>query len=660
MSSFEGRMKEYPTVSIDRFDRENLAARAYFLSHCHKDHMKGLRAPSLKRRLECSLKIHLYCSPVTKELLLTSPRYSFWENRIVTIEVETPTQISLVDEASGEKEDVVVTLLPAGHCPGSVIVKEIESVYLDTTFCDPKFYQIPSREQCLIGILELVRSWITLSPYHVVWLNCKAAYGYEYLFTNLSEELGFKVHVNKLDMFRNMPEILCHVTAERNTQIHACRHPKDDEYLRGNRVPCGMLAGNGAPLRVISIKPSTMWFGERTKKTNVIVRTGESSYRACFSFHSSYSEIKDFLRYIHPVNVHPNVIPMGKTLEEVLKILKPFCKAYSESLQPKYKPLGTLKRSRRTTFPMAEEDPIEDLFDDSPLTPLKHKIPSKQHVNAVVPPPHVLSGNCEEDDGQKRECYKENLLPGVDYIDCEESNDEDDSCEETTALLPQIPVSKPETTSVIESPNHGLNSKEQEATANVPPWEAFFRSGDASAENSVGGSQSPNLFSDSDGDSTQISSQTSSQSTHISEQGSQSWDSQVDTVLLSSQERKAAEFSCLSKGAVGLLSPSGQALEKNEPLLKPTSARVKMDHRRSRLATAASTHESTNVNDGSCSPSANEEKARALSAAGTADSQTSSDFEIPSTPEAELPKPDKLQCLYEKLATGETLVIEKT
>lgn len=36
MSSFTGRMKEYPTVSLDRFDRENLHARAYFLSHCHK------------------------------------------------------------------------------------------------------------------------------------------------------------------------------------------------------------------------------------------------------------------------------------------------------------------------------------------------------------------------------------------------------------------------------------------------------------------------------------------------------------------------------------------------------------------------------------------------------------------------------------------------
>lgn len=36
MSSFQGQMAEYPNISIDRFDRENLRARAYFLSHCHK------------------------------------------------------------------------------------------------------------------------------------------------------------------------------------------------------------------------------------------------------------------------------------------------------------------------------------------------------------------------------------------------------------------------------------------------------------------------------------------------------------------------------------------------------------------------------------------------------------------------------------------------
>lgn len=49
------------------------------------------------------------------------------------------------------------------------------------------------QETCLNGILELVGNWISQSSYHVVWLNCKAAYGYEYLFTNLGEEFNTQV-----------------------------------------------------------------------------------------------------------------------------------------------------------------------------------------------------------------------------------------------------------------------------------------------------------------------------------------------------------------------------------------------------------------------------------------------------------------------------------
>lgn len=35
-----------------------------------------------------------------------------------------------------------------------------------------------------------------------------------------------QIHVNNLDMFKKMPEILCHMTTNRATQIHACRHPR--------------------------------------------------------------------------------------------------------------------------------------------------------------------------------------------------------------------------------------------------------------------------------------------------------------------------------------------------------------------------------------------------------------------------------------------------
>uniref|UniRef100_A0A1D5QCS2 Protein artemis n=1 Tax=Macaca mulatta TaxID=9544 RepID=A0A1D5QCS2_MACMU len=637
MSSFEGQMAEYPTISIDRFDRENLRARAYFLSHCHKDHMKGLRAPTLKRRLECSLKVYLYCSPVTKELLLTSPKYRFWEKRIISIEIETPTQISLVDEASGEKEEIVVTLLPAGHCPGSVMflfqgnngtvlytgdfrlaqgevarmellhsggrVKDIQSVYLDTTFCDPRFYQIPSR-----------------------------------------------VHVNKLDMFRNMPDILHHLTTDRNTQIHACRHPKAEEYFEWSKLPCGITSRNRIPLHIISIKPSTMWFGERSRKTNVIVRTGESSYRACFSFHSSYSEIKDFLSYVCPVNAYPNVIPVGTTMDKVVEILKPLCRS-SQSMEPKYKPLGKLKRARTIHRDSEEED--DYLFDDPLPIPLRHKLPYQETLQPEVFSMTAVSEKQPEKLRQTPGCCRTESTQSsrfTNFVDCEESNSES---EEELG----IPASL--------QGDLGSVLHQQKADGDVPQWEVFFKRNDEITDENLenfpssieaGVSQSPKLFSDSDGESTHISSQNSSQSTHITEHGSQGWDSQSDTVLLSSQERNSGDITSLGKGdyrpTIKENIPAS-LMEQNVICPKDTCSDLKS--RVQDVTTVPSTGEPITLSSEKHIP---EEKSL-LNLSTNVDSQSSSDFEVPSTPEAELPKREDLQYLYEKLATGESIAVKK-
>nr|XP_024108856.2 protein artemis isoform X2 [Pongo abelii] len=722
MSSFEGQMAEYPTISIDRFDRENLRARAYFLSHCHKDHMKGLRAPTLKRRLECSLKVYLYCSPVTKELLLTSPKYRFWKKRIISIEIETPTQISLVDEASGEKEEIVVTLLPAGHCPGSVMflfqgnngtvlytgdfrlaqgeaarmellhsggrIKDIQSVYLDTTFCDPRFYQIPSREECLSGILELVRSWITRSPYHVVWLNCKAAYGYEYLFTNLSEELGVQVHVNKLDMFRNMPEILHHLTTDRNTQIHACRHPKAEEYFQWSKLPCGITSRNRIPLHIISIKPSTMWFGERSRKTNVIVRTGESSYRACFSFHSSYSEIKDFLSYLCPVNAYPNVIPVGTTIDKVVEIVPVSRRGQvqrqhtssmgAEGMRPRVRESASQTPMRTYRTRLADVDGKEDgeslerglgwrhrigvgsaeeeddyLFDDPLPIPLRHKVPYQETLHPEVFSMTVVSEKQPEKLRQTPGCCRAESMQSsrfTNFVDCEESNSES---EEEVGIPASL---QGDLGSVLHL---------QKADGDVPQWKVFFKRNDEITDERLenfpssieaGGSQSPKLFSDSDGESTHISSQNSSQSTHITEQGSQGWDSQSDTVLLSSQERNSGDITSLDKVDYRpTIKENIPASLMEQNVICPKHTYSDLKSRDQDVTIVPSTGEPTTLSSETHIP---EEKSL-LNLSTNADSQSSSDFEVPSTPEAELPKREHLQYLYEKLATGESIAVKK-
>ncbi|XP_042191223.1 LOW QUALITY PROTEIN: protein artemis [Callorhinchus milii] len=652
MSSFVGRMKEYESVSIDRFDRENLLAKAYFLSHCHKDHMMGLRAPPLKRRLECSLKLRLYCSPVTKELLLTNRKYRFWENHITALEVETPTQLCLVDEVTGEREELMVTLLCAGHCPGSVMflfegsegtalytgdfrmakgeaarmellhsggrVKEIQSLYIDSTFCDPRFYHIPSREECLNGILELVRGWVTLTSYHVVWLNCKAAYGYEYLFMNLSDMFGLKVHVNKLDMFQKMPDILQHLTTDRTTQIHACRHPRDDEYSHGgNWLPCGATAKDGTPLRIISIKPSTMWFGERSKKMSVIVRTGESSYRACFSFHSSYSEIKDFLSHIQPLSVYPSVVPMGRSIDVITDILKPLCRKCVENGEPVYKPLGKLKRGKREFLDDSDSDhgDHDGLFDDLPV-PVRRRLPGSE--------PHDCADTAAGENAGR---------PQTEFFDCEESNDEDEEADEE-----RDDISGADAASVpgILPPPPPPSSSEPDALR----WDMFFKrepgslpkggeSGRTREQGEERGSRSPELFTDSEEDGyspspQRPSSQSSSQSVRTWEPGSQG--------SLSEPER--------SQDGVGW------------------AGVVRPEQGRGRRALWEGNADSRACRNSGSGPDLGEDprgQSWGADSGPKPDSQGSSDFDIPSTPDSEHPLPDQLRDLYCKLAAGEAV-----
>ncbi|XP_053506378.1 protein artemis isoform X1 [Ictalurus furcatus] len=649
MSSFPGRMKEYPTISIDRFDRENLHARAFFLSHCHKDHMKGLKGPLLKRKLKFSLTVKLYCSFVTKELLLNNPKYGFWEDRIVALELDSPTHISLTDEVTGEAEDVVVTLLPAGHCPGSVMflfegaqgtvlytgdfrlaagdvarmehlhsgnrVKDIQSVYLDSTFYDPRFYQIPSREACLAGIRKLVQDWICLSKYHVVWLNCKAAYGYEYLFTNLGQEFNSQVHVNSLNMYKQMPEILDHVTTNRATQIHACRHPKDDELFRANRLPCGSLAPDGTPLRIISIKPSTMWFGERTRKTNVIVKMGGSSYRACFSFHSSYSEIKDFISYINPVNIYPNVVPLGRTVEDVTKILN-LLRRNSERTEVVYKPLGKLKRARIKSASQGS-DSDDELFGEVAVTPMRKKLAVNEEKEDHSPKKSDL------------EVIETQILPQLqasaqtsNYMDCTESNDDDDDDDDDDGGGDDVEEEHPACQSsgdATPTPS-GLGMSPPPPKPAPPSWSTFFTvepvvtDDSCELENSQNSqtlstdhttSQSPELFNDDD--ESESGHVTSSQSTYVSEAALESL-SQLDTVPV--------QCNATHTGNVCHLSVDTQP-------------------------------DLTDRHQDQCDVTDHTEP--------VSDSQVSSDFDLPMTPGSKAPQPEELKELYRKLAAGEDM-----
>ncbi|TKC42143.1 hypothetical protein EI555_015752, partial [Monodon monoceros] len=277
-------MAEYPTISIDFLDRENLRAHTFFLSCCHKDHMKGLRGPTLKR--------------------------GFWEKRIISTEIETPTQISLVNEASREK--------------GEIVGNNRTVLYMgDFRLAKGEAARSLHSGGRLQDILEFL------------WIN---------------------------ETFRNIPDILHHLITDGSTQIHTCRHPKAEEYFQWNKLPCRISSKNRIPLHTVGMKPSTMWFGERTRKNNVIVRIGESLYRAhFFFFNSSYSEIKDILNHICP----------KAQLWIKLKKSSSLHAGLPQSMEPKYKPLGKLKRARTIHLDSGGK---------------QHKVPNQQTLHPEVFP----------------------------------------------------------------------------------------------------------------------------------------------------------------------------------------------------------------------------------------------------------------------------------
>ena len=74
-------------------------------------------------------------------------------------------------------------------------VRELVSLYVDTTFCMPEAYHIPSRKECVDATVGLISPWMAHSPYHIVALSCPARWGHEHLLVELARQLNTKVGI---------------------------------------------------------------------------------------------------------------------------------------------------------------------------------------------------------------------------------------------------------------------------------------------------------------------------------------------------------------------------------------------------------------------------------------------------------------------------------
>lgn len=380
MSTFDGFITEIPGISVDRFELSNLNSSVFFLSHCHTDHMHGLSTTYLRQNLKRD-NVTIYASPIS--VLILSNLYPDISSKLKNIEINTPILIKIPEK---EENYITVTSIPAGHCPGSVMflfetneknilytgdfrlnpsdlikfkgffetpgqIIKIDKVYLDTTFFNKSYEYFPPRDECVEIICRLINEWISLSKKHCVKIQNSANYGSEYLFIEIYKKVKMPIHVRD-EVYKNyicIPEMENIVTLnEKMTQIHSSciKHGKicKDDLVR-------------------IIIPTAFFWTKIHSKEKCIENKGK--YRVCYSCHSSYSEIIEFLDFIQPKEIYPCVIPETNAEQEILyELIKETLKKYSsiELHEEKLFCIKTQEKQESSLLEFRQQSPLKDKF----------------------------------------------------------------------------------------------------------------------------------------------------------------------------------------------------------------------------------------------------------------------------------------------------------
>ena len=183
--------------------------------------------------------------------------------------------------------------------------------------------------------------------YHVL-LHCPARYGYENILRQIFERSDHRwpVHVSSA----KFNTYLCHDVLSDSTDsdssiaqfVHACfpRGPPAKVENCSNYLPCMKdTQGLARTILVLHIKPSAMYFTS-DKLDNVSCNVSGRSkdcqnWRVCYSTHSSYSELKQFVTQFPAKKIIPTVVPRKVAEEEFIEEFNAFVRSISPADEAK-------------------------------------------------------------------------------------------------------------------------------------------------------------------------------------------------------------------------------------------------------------------------------------------------------------------------------------
>ncbi|CAG9790567.1 unnamed protein product [Diatraea saccharalis] len=350
-SSFDGIISEVPGIAVDNF--ESFDKRAYFLSHCHRDHTQGLSDTRLKRHLDEN-KVYIYTSEVSAAIIATTADFAFVKDNVITLPLGTET-IKL-NETDYHKECYVqVTTIPAGHCFGSIMflfrtthktvlftgdfrisindVSKlgqlhnkngdpifIDKMYVDTTFLNWKYDNFPRRSDSVQCALLEIKNWLNSSVDNLVALHTSAKYGYEFVFNEIFKQLGYRVYIGEgWNLYRLFQNQVPGVTNDaKSTRIHKCTN-------RNERYPHKCLPYDTSNKCFLYVHLSAMLWENFDLENFTHVRTSENRINICFPTHCSRSELVNFVSYFSPKQIigFPNEYKVENVVKKSNIVFRP-------------------------------------------------------------------------------------------------------------------------------------------------------------------------------------------------------------------------------------------------------------------------------------------------------------------------------------------------
>lgn len=197
----------------------------------------------------------------------------------------------------------------------------LDSAYIDSTFLSPKYPMFPKQQQSIDQICEIIDVWLKKCDQNNIVIRPPAMYGYEYLFTQIAKKFKQKIHMSQqtYDDYKYVPEFDGSFDRDSLGQyrIHLCNSTEctADRYRWDSKSLVCMP--NLDAKYICIIRPTAMkWNNLQTSdKISSLHEADPNVQFVCYSNHSSYGEISDFLKYLKPKKVKLNVVPNGTKIE---------------------------------------------------------------------------------------------------------------------------------------------------------------------------------------------------------------------------------------------------------------------------------------------------------------------------------------------------------